>query len=155
MSIIRWDPFGEVGSLRRAMDRLFDDILTTRRGTGGDQRDLATRGPMAWEPAIEMYETDSEVVLKAEMPNIDPKNVDITVNNEAITLKGQTKVEEEHKDRNYFRRELRYGWFVRTLPLPMEVKTGEAKATYKDGVLEVKIPKSERVKPTSVKVQLG
>ena len=148
MSIMRWDPFGDGGTLRRGMDRLFDDFFSTRR----PWRDLAE---MAWEPAVEMYETEKDVVVKAEMPNIDPKNVDITVTNDSITLKGETKHEEEHRDRNYYRRELRYGAFSRTLPLGTEVTAAEAKATYKDGVLEVKIPKSERVKPTSVKVQIG
>ncbi len=154
MSIMRWDPFEEVGTLRRAMDRLFDDFFSpVRRST----RELAARGlaAMEWEPAVEMYETDHEVVVRAEMPNIDPKSVDISVTSDAITLKGQTKSEEEQKDRNYYRRELRYGAFVRTLSLPTEVKSAEAKATYKDGVLEVKIPKSERVRPTSVKVQVA
>lgn len=148
MSIMRWDPFEDAGTLRRAMDRLFDDFFSTRRPS----RDLAE---MAREPAVEMYETDHDVVVKAEMPNIDPKNVDITVTNDTITLKGETKHEEEQKDRNYYRRELRYGAFSRTLPLGTEVTAADAKATYKDGVLEVKIPKSERVKPTSVKVQIG
>jgi len=147
MSIMRWDPFEDAGTLRRAMDRLFDDFFAIRRPS----RDLAE---MAWEPAVEMYETENEVVVRAAMPNMDPKDVDITVTNDAITLKGETKHEEERKGRNYNRRELRYGAFFRTLPLSTEVKSSEAKATYKDGVLEVKVPKSERVKPTSVKVQI-
>jgi HSP20 family protein len=149
MSIMRWDPFEDVGTLRRAMDRLFDDFFSPVRRTTREP------GTMAWEPAVEMYETDGDVVIRAELPNIDPKSVDITVTGDAITLKGQTRHEEEHKGRNYYRRELRYGAFARTLPLLTEVKSGEAKATYKDGVLEVQIPKSERVKPTSVKVEVG
>jgi len=146
MSIMRWDPFSEVGTLQRSMDRLLEEFFTKRPG-----REAA---PMGWEPSVEMFETGDEVVVRAELPNIDPKQVDITVTNEAITIKGITKHEEEHKDRNYYRRELRYGAFVRTLPLLTEVKSSEAKASYKDGVLEVKIPKSERVKPTSVKVEV-
>ena len=102
-----------------------------------------------------MYETGDEVVVRAEMPNVDPSNVDITVTAEAITIKGTVREHEEKKDRSYYRRELRYGSYVRTLPLPAEVKGGDAKATYKDGVLEVKIPKAERAKPTSVKVQVA
>ena len=149
MSIIRFDPFfEEAGTLRRTMDRLFDDFFATRRPGNG------LPGPV-WAPAVEMFETDGEVVVKAELPNVDPKQVDITVTNDAITLRGETKHEEEQKGRNYYTRELRYGTFTRTLPLLTEVKSGEAKATYKDGVLEVKIPKSDRVKPTSVKVQAG
>jgi HSP20 family protein len=150
-SIIRWDPFEEVGTLRRAMDRLFDDVmLTGRRGrTTGDGTPAA-----AWEPAVEMFETGDEVVVRAEMPNVDPSNVDVSVTGDTITIKGTVRHEQEKKDRNYYRRELRYGSYVRTLELPAEVKGGDAKATYKDGVLEVKIPKAERAKPTSVKVQV-
>ena len=149
MNIIRWDPFEEAGTLRRSMDRMLDEFLTRRPGHDG--RDLAA---LDWEPAVEMFETDQHVVVRAEMPNIDPKKVDVTVTDGVLTLRGETRHEEEHTGRNYFRRELRTGAFTRTLSLPTEVKSAEAKATYKDGVLEVKLPKSERVRPTSVQVQV-
>ncbi|HYM69259.1 MAG TPA: Hsp20/alpha crystallin family protein [bacterium] len=149
MSIMRWDPFDEVTTLRRSMERMFDDFFTPRQALRN-----ATE-PVAWEPAVEMFETQDSVVVRAELPNIDPKTVDVTVTDDAITLKGETKREEEQKGRNFYRRELRYGTFTRTLPLATEVKSAEAKATYKDGVLEVSVPKSERVKPTSVKVQVN
>ena len=152
-SIIRWDPFEEVGTFRRAVDRLFDDVLATGRYPG---RTAQNGRPAArWEPAVEMYETGDEIVVRAEMPNVDPSNVDITVTDGVVTIRGTARQEEEKKDRSYYRRELRYGTFIRTLPLPAEVKSADAKATYKDGVLEVKIPKSERAKPTSVKVQVA
>jgi HSP20 family protein len=150
-SIIRWYPFEDVGTLRRAVDRLFDDVMAG----GRDPRTQNGRLVAAWEPAVEMFETGDEVVVRAEMPNVDPANVDVTVTNEAITIKGTVRQEEEKTDRSYYRRELRYGAYVRTLPLPAEVKGNESKATYKDGVLEVKIPKSERAKPASVKVQVA
>jgi NAD(P) transhydrogenase subunit alpha len=102
----------------------------------------------------ELLETEGEVIVKAALPNIDPKHLEITVTNEAIVLKGETKHEEEHKGRNYYRREFQYGAFLRTLPLLTEVKGAEAKAIYKDGVLEVKMPKSERAKATAVKVKV-
>ncbi|TMI84114.1 MAG: Hsp20/alpha crystallin family protein [Bacillati bacterium ANGP1] len=146
MNIIRWTPFDGVGTLERSMDRMLDEFFSLRPA-----RDLAA---LEREPAVEMFETEQDVVVRAEMPNVDPKNVDVTVTDGAITLRGQTKHEEEQKGRNYYRRELRSGSFTRTLPLPTEVKSAEAKATYKDGMLEVKIPKSERVRPTSVKVQV-
>ncbi|HKX17382.1 MAG TPA: Hsp20/alpha crystallin family protein [bacterium] len=150
--IIRWDPFVEVGALRRTMDRLFDDVLIAGRAPKAPQNGLPAA---AWEAPVEMYETADEVVVRAEMPNIDPANVDITVTADAITIKGTVRQDEEKKDRAYYRRELRYGTYVRTLPLPAEVKGGDATATYKDGVLEVKVPKSERAKPTTVKVQVA
>ena len=149
MSIIRWYPFGEAGTLRRSMDRLIDEFFTQQPGAA---REMAQLG---WQPAVEMFETDSDVVVKAAVPNVDPKNIDVTVTGDTITLKGETKQEEERKDRNYYHQEMRYGAFARTLPLATEVKSAEAKATYKDGVLEVRIPKADRVKPASVKVQVG
>jgi len=150
MSIMRWDPFDEVTTLRRTMERVFDVFFTPRRTA--TVRDVSG---LVWEPAVEMFETEGDVIVRAELPNIDPKQVDITVTHDAVTLKGETKRETEQKGRNYYRREIRYGAFTRTLPLSTEVKSSDAQATYKDGVLEVKIPKSERVKPTSVKVQVG
>jgi len=100
-----------------------------------------------------MFETNNEVVVRAELPSIDPKQVEITVTGDMITLRGETKHEEEQKERNYYYRELLYGGFTRTLRLPTPVKGAEAKAVYKDGVLEVKIPKAAQVKPIPVKVQ--
>ena len=147
MKMMRWDPFDEMGTLGRSMERLFDDFFTRRPG-----RDMAM---LEWEPAVEMFETDQDVVTRAALPNIDPKQIDITVTGDSITLRGESKHEEEHTGRNYVRREFRHGSFSRTLPLPTEVKSAEAKATYKDGVLEVKIPKSERVTPRAVKVEIG
>jgi HSP20 family protein len=141
---VRWEPFEEVGGLRRPMDRVFDELLmrTPRRTT-----------PEEWAPPVEMFETTNEVIVRAELPNIDAKKVDITVTEDTVTLRGETKHEEEQKERNYYYHELVYGAFTRTLKLPTDVKGTEAKAVYKDGVLEVKIPKAAHVKPIPVKVQ--
>jgi HSP20 family protein len=148
MRLMRLEPFGDVQKIRREVDRLFEDIFAGRPTYAP-----APNG-MQWEPPVEMFETDAEVVVKAVLPNIDPKHVDITVTNDTITLQGETKHEEEHEGRNYYTREMQYGTFLRILPLQAEVKSAEAKATYKDGVLEVKVPKSERAKTTSVKVKV-
>jgi HSP20 family protein len=148
VSIMRWDPFRwefeDLGGLRRSMDRVFDELLMRA------PRRVAAK---EWEPSIEMFETANDVVVRAELPNIDPKQVEITVTEDTITLRGETKHEEEQKDRNYYYRELLYGAFTRTLRLPTAVKSADAKAVYKDGVLEVKIPKAAHVKPIPVKVQ--
>ena len=149
MAIMRLEPFEGLREMRREVDRLFDDLFITRRPT----RELAMGMP-EWAPPVEMYETEGEVIVKAALPNIDPKQVEIMVTNEAITLKGEAKHEEEQKGRNYYRQELQFGAFRRTLPLLTEVKGAEAKATYKDGVLEIKVPKSERGKATAVKVKV-
>lgn len=143
MSMIRWEPFDEMMSMRESMDRLFEDFFSRRPRTSG---------PLVWQPALEVYETDHEVVVKAELPGIDPKSVGVTVTAEGLTIKGEAKVEHEDKGRNYYRRELRYGAFQRTIALPNEVKSDETKATFRQGILEVKIPKAERVRPKTVSV---
>ena len=109
-------------------------------------------GPEAeWQPAVEVFETGDEVVIRAALPNIDPQQVDITITNEGVTFKG-SRNREEQKDCTYYLRELRYGAFLWTVPLPTEVKTAEATASYREGMLEVRLPKSDRAKNTTVKV---
>jgi HSP20 family protein len=145
MSMIRWEPFDEMMSIRESMDRLFEDFFSRRPRTAG---------PLVWQPAVEVFETDNEIVVKAELPGIDPKSVNVTMTNDGLSIKGEAKVEHEDKGRNYYRRELRYGAFQRTIPLPTEVKSEDTKASFKHGILEVKVPKAERVKPKAVKVEV-
>ncbi len=145
MSLIRWDPFDELASLRDSMDKLFEAFVTRRPA-----REMAI-----WQPAVEIYETDNEVVVRAELPGIDPKNVDITVTEDTLTIRGEHKVEQENKGRDYLRRELRYGAFLRSLTLPAGVQGDLAKAAYKHGMLEITVPKSVRAKTKAVKVEVG
>lgn len=143
---MRWDPLGDLATLRRQMDRMLDEFFARR-----PQREAAQA---EWVPPVDVFEADNEVVVRAELPNIDPKQLDISVSRDTITLRGESKHEEERQARNYYQRELRYGAFIRTIPLMAEVKSTEARATYKDGVLEVRVPKSEQARATSVKVQV-
>ena len=147
MSIRRWDPFDELSSLRESMERLFDDLFTTRR----PGRALA---PALWEPAVELFETEGDVVFRAEMPGIDPQQVDVTVTEDTLTVKGEARTEQEQKGRNYYRRELRYGSFERAVGLPASVQADQAKATFRHGILEVRIPKAERGRAKSIKVEV-
>ena len=146
MSLIRWDPFDDLASLRESMDKLFDELFT-RRPRG--------QAELAWAPTVEVFETDNDVMVRAELPGIDPKNVEITVTQDTLTLKGEAKVDREDKVRNYYRRELRYGSFLRSIQLPSDVKGDQATASYKNGILEIRVPKSERAKPKSVKVEVA
>jgi HSP20 family protein len=150
MSILRWDPFEELREMQRSLDRLFDE-LTGRRPV----RRREAREPVVWEPAVEVYETDQEVVVRAELPGVDPKNVNVTVQDNTVTIEAEAKEEQEERGRNYLRRELRYGQFFRSVALPAEVKADAAKATYRNGVLELRVPKSERAKPKQVKVEVS
>ena len=146
MSLIRWDPFDDLASLRESMDKLFDELFT-RRPRG--------QAEVAWAPAVEVFKTDNDVMVRAELPGIDPKNVEITVTQDTLTLKGEARVDREDKARNYYRRELRYGSFLRSIQLPSDVKGDQATASYKNGILEIRVPKSERAKPKSVKVEVA
>ncbi len=146
MSLIRWDPFDELASLRESMEKLFEEFTTPR---------LRAATPSVWPPAVDVYETATDVVVRAELPGIDPKDVEIQVTEDTLTIKGQHKTEQEEKGRNYYMRELRSGSFVRTLTLPGNVQSDQAKAAYKNGILEICVPKSERVRPKTVKVEVG
>lgn len=148
MSIIRWDPFDDLASLRESMDKLFEDFFTHRPGP-------RTPSVAVWQPAVEVFDTDHDIVVRAELPGIDPKDVEITVTADVLTIKGQAKQMEEERGKNYFRRELRYGAFSRSLALPGGVQGDQAKATYRNGILEIRVPKSEKAKPKTVKVDLG
>jgi len=134
----------DLQEMRRQLGGLFDTVPApwTREITGPEAE---------WHPAVELFETGHEVVIKAALPNIDPQQVDITITNEAVTFKG-SRNRGEQQDCTYYLRELRYGAFLRTVPLPTEVKTAEATASYSEGMLEVRLPKSDRAKNTTVKV---
>jgi HSP20 family protein len=145
MILMRRQIFDEdVQEMRRQLGGLLDGVPApwTREIVGPETE---------WQPQVEVFENEHEVVIKAALPNVDPKQVDITITNDAVTVKGSTKPEAQ-KDCNYYRRELRYGAFLRTVPLPAEVKGTEATASYNDGILEVRLPKSDRAKNTTVKL---
>ncbi len=150
MSLLRWDPFEELKEMQRSLDRLFDE-LTGRRPARRPQ----AREAVVWEPAVELYETDQEVVVRVELPGVDPKDLNVTVQDNTVNIEAEARAEQEERGRSYLYRELRYGRFVRSLALPAEVRSEEAKASYRNGVLEVRVPKSERAKPKKVKVEVS
>ena len=146
MNMIRWEPLHEVVSLRQAMDRLFEDSfihpLRMAFVFGEDPT-----------PAIDMYETDNDVVLKTTLPGVKLEDLDINITDNTLTIKGETKTEQETKQENYLRRECRYGTFGRSITLPAGLKTDKAKASLENGVLTISIPKAEEIKPKVIKVK--
>jgi len=129
--------------VHRHMDRLFGDFFGPR--------------VVAWEPAelgfaLDVYENDDAVVVKGALPGVRPEEVDISVTGDVLTIKGETKSEEESKDGSYHRRELRYGAFARSVALPTLVDYDKAEATFENGILTVSLPKAEEVKPKSIKI---
>ncbi len=150
MSILRWDPFEELREMQRSLDRLFDELTGRRPARRREAVEAAV-----WEPAVEVYETDQEVVVRAEVPGVDPKSLAVTVQDNTVCIEAEAKEEQEERGRTYLRRELRYGRFQRTVALPAEVQAEAAKASYRNGVLEVRVPKSERAKPKQVRVEVS
>ena len=148
MSIMRWRPTRDLTNIREEMNRLFDDFFT-----GWPER---RRGLLEgeWAPSIDVAETEEDVVVTAELPGVKQENVDITIADDVLTLKGEKKEEKEVKKKNYHRIERSYGSFQRSISLPTGVQTDKAKAKYKDGVLQVTIPKAEEAKPKQIKINV-
>ena len=150
MAIVRWDPFRDVMTLQDRMNRLFDQALSRTRTD--DEEGLTTS---TWSPAVDIFETPDSIVMKAELPGVRRENIDIQVRENTLTLKGERKFErEEVKDENYLRMERSYGTFQRAFSLPAVIQQDKIKAVFKDGVLEVTLPKAEEVKPKQVKVEV-
>lgn len=146
MSIVRWEPFSDLLSLREAMDRLFEESVV-RPGS----RILAPYG--ASELALDMYETDDNVVVTAALPGVKPEDVEITITGDVLQIKGETKSETKDEGATYLRQERRYGAFSRTIALATPIQAEKADAKFKDGVLTLSIPKADEAKPKSIKVK--
>ena len=142
-NLIRWEPARDMMTLREAMDRLFDDAFT---------RPLSLRD--GWTvPAIDMYQTDDEVVVKAALPGIKADEVQINITGEVLTLKGEVKHEEDKKEKARHIHEQRWGSFERSLVLPTEVVADKTKAEFENGVLTITLPKAEEVKPRVINIK--
>ena len=141
-NLTRWEPAREMMTLREAMDRLFDDAFT---------RPFSMRD--GWSaPAIDMYQTDDEIVVKASLPGIKADEVQINITGDVLTLKGEVKHEEESKDKAWHIREQRWGSFQRSVALPTNVVADKAKAEFENGILTITLPKAEEVKPKTITI---
>ena len=145
-NLIRWQPMREMVTLRDAMDRLFDEAFTKPWG-------MTDGGRLAAAPSLDMFETESDVVIKATLPGIKAEDVEINVTGEMLTIKGETKEKSEHKEKAYHIREQRWGRFERSVPLPTTVLSDKAKAEFEDGILTITLPKAEEVKPKTITVK--
>lgn len=145
-NLVRWEPFRDLISLRQAMDRAFEEsFIRPRVGW------LAPLGAGAL--AVDMYETDQDVVIKSSVPGVKAEDLDITITGDTLTIKGETKTEEKVEKANYIRQERRYGAFCRSLTLPTTIVAENAKAEFENGVLTLTLPKAEEVKPKTIKVK--
>src|SRR3984957_17250013 len=147
MSITRWDPFRNVATLQEQVNRLFENSAQAGRA---DNSALTS-----WAPAVDIYETENELVLKADLPDIHEQDLDIRVENNMLTIRGERKFEQKVKENNSLRIERTYGSFSRSFALPNTVNTEAIKAEYKNGVLAVELPKRAESKPKQVKINVS
>jgi len=141
-----WRPF-EFEKMRREMDRLWDSFLEGRPGR-------RAREGEEWVPSLDFSETKSDLVVKAELPGIDPKDIDISLNEGVLTIKGEKRQEKEEKEEGYHLVERSYGSFTRSIRLPREVQNDKINASYKNGVLKISLPKSEESKKKEIKIKV-
>jgi HSP20 family protein len=146
MDLVRWNPWKEMVSLREHMNRAFEDALFR------PERHEDGIGLGAWSPAVDMFEKDDKVLIKAELPGLDKKDVSLDLQNGVLTLKGERKHDNEVKEESFYRREMCYGKFVRSFSLPVDIDADQIKAEFQNGLLTVEIPKPEEHKPKQIKV---
>ncbi len=148
MSLMRFDPERELLSLRDAMNRLMEDsfvlpsMIGEIRGSG-----------RSWGMAVDMFETNDHLVVKASVPGIKPEQLDVTIQGETLTIKGETTEEQDNQQGRYHFRERRQGAFSRTLTLPFPIQSDKVEANFENGVLTLTLPKAEAIKPRTIKVQ--
>jgi HSP20 family protein len=149
MAITRFDPFRDLAVLQDRMNRLFNDSVQGR----SREDDLMSRG--SWTPAVDIYEVEGSLVLKAELPDLRREDIDVNVENNTLTIRGERKLASEVKQESFHRIERAYGTFVRQFTLPPTVDAAKIAAEYKNGVLTVTLPVREEAKPRSVKIEVA
>lgn len=148
MALVRWDPFRNVSALQDRINRLFEDAFPRGRDL---EDDISL---CAWRPAVDIYETENGLVLKAELPGVKKEEVSVEIKDNVLTLKGERAEDKEVREENYYRRERCFGSFQRSFNLEQSVQPEKVKAKFKDGILEVEIPRPEAEKPKKVTVDV-
>ena len=151
MAIVRWEPFRDLVGLQERMNRLFDESFRGINRTGSEEDWVGG----SWAPAVDIYEQNGNIVLKAELPGVDPKDVDVRVENNILTLRGERKLDNEVKRENYHRVERAYGSFTRSFTLPNVVDTEKIKAEYKDGLLRMTLPKKDEARTKQIAIAVA
>lgn len=145
-TLSRWEPFRELTDMRRMMDRMFDDpffkAMEWPRGNSG-----------AYGLALDVAEQEDAYVVKASVPGVNPEDVEVTLSDNVLTIKGESKADQEIKEEHYHLRERRYGSFMRSVTLPVTVEADRVEATHENGVLTLRLPKAEAVKPKKIAVK--
>ncbi len=148
MAIVRFEPFSGVSGVQSQFDRFLREAFSPASGSG----EASTR---TWAPPVDIYENGDSLVLKAELPGVNPDDVEIRVEDNTLYLKGNRKFENEVKEQNYHRVERSYGTFTRTFALPNSIDADKVGASYKDGILTLTMPKKEEAKPKTIKISVS
>jgi HSP20 family protein len=144
MALIRWQPFQEIETLRRQMDQMFDEVM-------GSERQSAT----SWQPAIELQDTEENLLLRVAIPGVDGKDIDVHITREAVAISGEHRFNQKTQEQGFFRSEFRYGKFQRVIPLPVPIQNEQAHAEFKNGILTLTLPKVTEARRTVVKLNLA
>jgi len=140
----RWEPFEELGTMQSEMDDLFSRLIGTR---------TESNAPMRWLPLIDSYVKDDKLIFKAELPGIDPKDIDVSITDRELIIKGERKQEKDEREENYVYREIAYGSFERHFALPEGIKIDELKAKFVNGILEVTVPAPVIAKARKIEIE--
>lgn len=146
MDLVRWNPWKEMSTLQNRINSLFNEPFFRSSGEDAELR-LG-----AWYPAVDMFDEEDKIVIKAELPGMDKKDVSVDIKDRVLTLSGERKYDNEVKEENYYRRERSYGKFKRAFNLPADTDSAKIKANFSDGVLKIEIPKPEEQKPKQITI---
>jgi len=146
-AVERWEPFRGVNEIQGEMNRLLDSFF-------GRPATLVA-GERMWAPLADMYETKDDLLVTFELPGVREKEVSVSITGDVLTVKGERRFERDVEDEGFHRLERVYGKFERSMPLPIPVQADKVKATYRDGVLEIRLPKVEEVKPKEIKIEVA
>lgn len=146
MSIVRWDPFADMATLRDQVNRLFEQNISRFTNEPASME--------MWAPRVDILESEEALTLRAELPGISPEDLDIQITGDTLTLKGERKAQRTEKGQQFIRVERTYGAFQRSFSLGVPVKQQEVKAQYRDGILDITLPKAEEARPKQIKVKI-
>jgi HSP20 family protein len=145
--VVKWDPFRDLLSIQDRMNRLFEQTLSRSRADEGISAST-------WAPAVDIYETSDHIVLKAELPGLSREDIEIHVRDNTLILKGERRFSKDVQEENYLRIERAYGAFQRNFTLPTTIQQDNIRAVFRDGVLEVSLPKGEEARPKKIAIEV-
>ena len=153
-AVAPWRPFGDLTRWERDMERMMDELFDRRMRPWWPERWLRAEPMEISAPAVDLYEDKDEIVVKAELPGMEKDDIQVNLADQTLIIKGEKKKEEEIREENYYRAERAYGSFLKTVELPMDVHADRVKASFKNGILEIRLPKTEEAKPREIKVKV-